>query len=328
MSGKYDYRGLHYTLEVEVTNFCNANCVFCANKDLKRPRGFLKLNDFENYVNYIAALKKDCFFQNYFGDRYPKITFCGLGEPLLHPQIDTIVKIAHDGGFYTQLVTNGLLLTSERMRQLIRSGLDEMAISLHSVNPENYFAITGLAFRDLKENLLDCKSLFLKKQLKITVWRVKHPDPIFTDTVQDEKNFHAFMREVGLEWCEILGPSEPWSRDGYVPTSKCETVQDTPFWCNKIIFTMNTDWEGNLVICCNDYNWEHIELGNVFKDNFSFSDYMRKKMDIFFKKMMPDLCLNCRRWPDNDILDILKAEGADEKEFFDDLWLELIQYNR
>lgn len=326
MLSNNDYIGFNYIFEVEVTNLCNANCVFCANKNLKRSRGFLKLNDFKKYVEHIAEMKKKHFFQNFFAKIYPKITFCGLGEPLLHPEIDQIVKIAHDAGLYTQLVTNGILLTPKKMMLLLNSGLDEMAISLHSINPMNYFAITGLEISDLKKVLLNCKDFFLKKNLKISIWRIKHPDSTVKDSIEDEIEFQAFVHEIGLEGCEILGPSEPWSRDGYVPSSKCEAVNDNPFWCNKIVFTINTDWEGNLVICCNDYNYEHIKLGNVFDDDFSFQDYMRKKMDIFFKRQMPDLCINCRRWADNEILDILKSEGVDEKNFFADLRIELERY--
>ncbi len=316
----------NYTIEIEVTNYCNAKCVFCANKQLKRSRGFLRVSEFECFVNKIVGLEKNFFFRKYSGEMYPRITFCGLGEPLLHPEISQIVKIAHNAGLYTQLVTNGMLLTPPILKKLIDAGLNEMAISLHSINPNNYFAITGLQIDNLKKTLLDCKNFFAEKKLKFEIWRIKHPNPKIRDTIQDEIDFQTFIQEIGLDWCEILGPSEPWSRDGYVPTSKCEMVNDNPFWCNKIVFTVNTDWEGNLVLCCNDYNSEHINLGNVFDDSFSFQEYMTKKMDIFFKKKMPELCLNCRRWADNEILDILKSQKIDENTFFDDLQQELTYY--
>lgn len=320
------YIGTNYTIEIEVTNYCNAKCVFCANKQLKRSRGFLSVSDFESFVYKVLELNEDHFFRRYSEKMYPRITFCGLGEPLLHPEISQIVRIAHNAGMYTQLVTNGMLLTPKNLQQLKDAHLDEMAISLHSINSDNYFAITGLQINDLKKVLLKCKKFFAEKKLKFAIWRVKHPNPAIQDTIQDEMEFQSFIHEIGLEWCEILGPSEPWSRDGYVQTSKCVAVNDNPFWCNKIVFTVNTDWEGNMVLCCNDYNYEHVNLGNVFDDSFSFQEYMKKKMDIFFKREVPELCLKCRRWPDNEIYEILKQQGIDENSFFGELRQELSRY--
>lgn len=45
----------NYTIEIEVTNYCNAKCVFCANKQLKRSRGFLRVSEFECFVNMITS---------------------------------------------------------------------------------------------------------------------------------------------------------------------------------------------------------------------------------------------------------------------------------
>ena len=175
----------NYTFEVEVTNYCNAKCVFCANKKIHRTRGFLKLSDFEFFVEQIVELKKSSIFHKYNSNQYPRITFCGLGEPLLHPQIDRIVKIAHDAGIYTQLVTNGVLLTAEKLQSLVDSGLDELSISFHSINHDNYYAITGLEISELKSALLDCKSIFESGPLKLALWRIKHPDASINDMERD-----------------------------------------------------------------------------------------------------------------------------------------------
>ena len=116
------YVWTNYTIEIEVTNYCNAKCVFCANKQLERSRGFLSVSDFEHFINKIVELEENLFFRRYTGKMYPRITFCGLGEPLLHPEINKIVEIAHNAGLYTQLVTNGMLLTPLKLKQLINAG--------------------------------------------------------------------------------------------------------------------------------------------------------------------------------------------------------------
>jgi MoaA/NifB/PqqE/SkfB family radical SAM enzyme len=45
--------------------------------------------------------------------RMQHIRFVGLGEPLMHPQIDTMIRRATDKGFYTELTTNATLLGAE-----------------------------------------------------------------------------------------------------------------------------------------------------------------------------------------------------------------------
>lgn len=310
----------NYTIEVEATNFCNANCVFCANKTLKRSRGFIDVKQFAQFIQYTKKQLENNIFWKINAEQYPRITFCGLGEPLLHPNINALILIAHKAGFYTQLVTNGVLLTRGKLLQLVDAGLNELDISFHSINKNNYFAITGLELDDLMKALVECKDIFHKERLKLMFWRVKHPEEVFSDSVKDELLYMNYLDRLGLKNCKILGPSEPWSRDGYVANSKCTFVNDSPFWCNKMIFTINIDWQGNLVLCCNDYNNEHIKLGNAFEQDFCYEEYLSKKIKILKKEDLPEMCLKCRRWPDNEIYDILESEGISSEDFFESLY--------
>jgi len=304
----------YYTIEVEVTNICNAKCVFCANSVLKRPRGFLDVENFRYFVQNQKELLKNNIFQKIGTKKYPRITFCGLGEPLLHPKIEEIIKIAHDNGFYTQLITNGALLSKEKAQQLVNSHLDEMAISLHSTNPTNYLKITGL---DLEKTLkaIDCSIGILKKKIKVSFWRIKHPNKQFQDNPEDQEIYQKTLKKWKISQTSVLGPSEPWSRDGFVPNSKCKKVKDKFFWCNKIYFTFNLDWKGNVILCCNDYNRETVKLGNAFSYSFNYSELFKLKEKILQKESVPNICKNCRRWEDNEIFSILDDEDIDKITF-------------
>ena len=241
--------------------------------------------------------------------KYPRITFCGLGEPLLHPKIEEIIKIAHDNGFYTQLVTNGALLSKEKAQQLVSSHLDEIAISLHSTNSVNYLNTTGLPLKKTLKSI-DC-SIDILKKIKVSFWRIKHPLKQFQDEKKDEEIYQKTLKKWNFSQINVLGPSEPWSRDGFVPNSRCKPAADKFFWCNKIYFTFNLDWKGNIILCCNDYNRETVNLGNVFSDSFNYSELFELKKKILRKETVPDICKNCRRWEDNEIFSILEDEGID-----------------
>ena len=61
---------------LEITNACNLNCSFCTNK---KGTNFMSLDDIDNYLNQIKE------FGNY-------IYLHVLGEPLLHPNFNEILK--------------------------------------------------------------------------------------------------------------------------------------------------------------------------------------------------------------------------------------------
>lgn len=305
----------NYTIEIEATNYCNANCVFCANRSLKRPRGFLDERMFSRFILEQEKTLPNNIFRKYGMTTFPRVTFCGLGDPLLHPHIEELVKIAHRSGFYTQLVTNGALLTYDKLSILVNNGLDEIDISLHSLNSVVYNAITQLNIENVKKALLSCHGLLSSGNVKVMFWRIKHPDSNIKESIQDEQQYLEFIQSLGFDRHNILGPSEAWSRDGVVPESTCELVNDSPFWCNKLVFTLNLDWQGNVIVCCNDYNRESIDLGNVFDKSFQYDLYMKLKKDIFNKTYNPEVCRICRRWADNEILDILERENIDSSAF-------------
>jgi MoaA/NifB/PqqE/SkfB family radical SAM enzyme len=63
------------------------------------------------------------------------ITISG-GEPLLHPDLDTLVARIRERGMVATLITNGYLLSRERIERLNRAGLDHLEISIDNVEPD------------------------------------------------------------------------------------------------------------------------------------------------------------------------------------------------
>jgi MoaA/NifB/PqqE/SkfB family radical SAM enzyme len=63
------------------------------------------------------------------------ITLSG-GEPTLHPDLDAIIRRIRGRGAIATVITNGLLLTPDRIRALNRAGLDYLQISIDNVAPD------------------------------------------------------------------------------------------------------------------------------------------------------------------------------------------------
>jgi MoaA/NifB/PqqE/SkfB family radical SAM enzyme len=64
------------------------------------------------------------------------ITLSG-GEPLLHPELDEIISRIRARDAIATLITNGYLLSRDRIQRLNRAGLDHLQISIDNVVPDD-----------------------------------------------------------------------------------------------------------------------------------------------------------------------------------------------
>jgi MoaA/NifB/PqqE/SkfB family radical SAM enzyme len=63
------------------------------------------------------------------------VTFSG-GEPMMHPDLDAIVRRIRERGMLAGLITNGFYLGPERIRRLNQAGLQYLQISIDNVEPD------------------------------------------------------------------------------------------------------------------------------------------------------------------------------------------------
>ena len=59
------------------------------------------------------------------------------GEPLMHPELDEIVAHIRRRGMMAGMITNGYLLTAQRIQRLNRAGLEHIQISIDNVLPDD-----------------------------------------------------------------------------------------------------------------------------------------------------------------------------------------------
>ena len=81
------------------------------------------------------------------------------GEPLLHPDLEVLVGRIRRRGIIAGLLTNGYLLTRERIERLNRAGLDRLQISIDNVTPDDV-SHKSLAVLDRKLELLAAYARF------------------------------------------------------------------------------------------------------------------------------------------------------------------------
>src|ERR1700738_2755525 len=54
------------------------------------------------------------------------------GEPMLHPDLDDLIRHIRRRGMMAGLITNGYFLVPKRIKELNRAGLDFLQISIHN----------------------------------------------------------------------------------------------------------------------------------------------------------------------------------------------------
>src|SRR5450631_1177 len=86
------------------------------------------------------------------------VTFSG-GEPLLHPELDQLISHVRSRGVIAGIITNGYLLTAQRVQQLNDAGLDHMQISIDNVMPDDV-SKKSLKVLDKKLQILAQHALF------------------------------------------------------------------------------------------------------------------------------------------------------------------------
>jgi len=93
---------------------------------------------------------------------------------LLHPQLDDVIRRIRRHGMLAGLITNGYLLTAERIQRLNRAGLEWLQISIDNVNPDEV-SKKSLKVLDKKLQLLAEHADFHVNINSVVGAGIKHP---------------------------------------------------------------------------------------------------------------------------------------------------------
>ncbi len=63
------------------------------------------------------------------------VTISG-GEPMMHPELDQIIRHIRSHGMIAGLISNGYYFTPDRIKRLNEAGLEYLQISIDNVNPD------------------------------------------------------------------------------------------------------------------------------------------------------------------------------------------------
>jgi MoaA/NifB/PqqE/SkfB family radical SAM enzyme len=116
---------------------CNIDCGYCNEYDKVSPP--VPVDLMKRRIDKLAELGSSV------------VAFSG-GEPMLHPELDDLIRHIRRRGMMAGLITNGYFLVPKRIQELNSAGLDFLQISIDNVEPDE---ISKKSLRLLDKKLQD-----------------------------------------------------------------------------------------------------------------------------------------------------------------------------
>jgi MoaA/NifB/PqqE/SkfB family radical SAM enzyme len=141
------------------------------------------------------------------------------GEPMLHPDLDEIIRAIRADGMIAGLITNGYLISPKRIQELNEAGLDYLQISIDNVEPDE------VSKKSLR--LLDGKLRWLAEHAHFDVninsvvgGGIKHPGD--ARVINQRARDLGFSTSVGIihDGSGLLKPLAPTERAVYDDVSR------------------------------------------------------------------------------------------------------------
>ena len=254
---------------IEPTNVCNFKCRFCPESfaDYKEIVGGRADMEFSFYEQIVAQIKSM--------GRLKVLRFYMLGEPLLHPELVRMIKLAVDEGITerTELTTNATALTAEKSRQLLESGLDYLRVSIYAAEQKRNEQVTQskIPITRIFENVKTFRQLRDAAGKTHPFLYVKMID---SGSEEENQAFLAMYRDIADE-CIL---EKPMNWNGYENRDLLESAYGQegeeklkektelfPFQkqvCPFPFYTMVVNANGDVTACCVDWN-KNTCVGNL-----------------------------------------------------------------
>ena len=123
---------------VEITSACNLACATCSRQTWAEPLGHMPLARYMQLLDGLPAGTQS-------PGRPVTLSLSGFGEPLVHPEFLTLVRLAREQGVRVEVITNGTLLDAALARELVVLGVAQVTVSLDGGDEAAYAAVRGQA---------------------------------------------------------------------------------------------------------------------------------------------------------------------------------------
>ena len=237
-------------LWIESTNHCNLRCVMCPSRsDRVTKRGFMELSLFKKIIDESA-------------ESVYSVNLHHRGEPLLHKDLPEMIQYCKKKGIYTQIHTNGTLLTRSLSRAILESGLDLISFSMDGYDKRSYESIrAGANFEKTLENIRGFVSQRNETGGKKPEVLLEFIDFFKGDPVKISK-MKAYAKAVKVDRLIIKSPHN-WA-GSFFQDNKKKSRRTMSLWpaCTFPWYALTILWDGTVVACPQDF-YGKTAVGNV-----------------------------------------------------------------
>lgn len=287
--------GMPPVVMIEPASICNLRCPLCpsGNGTLSRPRGFMDMSLYHRIIDQIAPTATMVILWN-------------QGESFLHPQFFEMIRYASQKGLITWASTN--MNVDFDARQLVRSGLDNLIVSVDGSSQESYnrYRINGLL-----ERVLQNTSALRRARVKAgsrsprIVWQcivMRHNEHEIEDIRALAEAFGA--DSLQLKTVQIITREDV---KNYLPRNPAYSryrIQGDDFTlrrgvhnrCRRLWTQPVIDSDGVVVPCCFDKDAD-FPMGNVnrqsIREIWHGTAFQRMRKIILTRRKSIPMCLNC-----------------------------------
>ena len=298
-------------LTIELTNLCNYRCIMCYREKVDiKSRGFM---DFSLFKETVEHIEKSGF--KFFG-----LKLSWLGEPLMHPEIEKILKTLLNKTFFQNLVIDtNVSYLSESVTDILScfSVPVFVFLSIDGSTKEIYEKIrVGGDFDNIEKNIKyicqnKCSNVFLRFQYILMdenidytqhfiewVTKIAGKLNIFFEEQTVLKDNYIFFRKLikpGFETeCDFL-----WNEFRLKFESQNKSVEENKvkLKCCENLWSMPIIRFNGQVGMCNLDPEMSLCIGNINYENFTdiwLGDKAQKMRINHINGIYPDKCKNCR----------------------------------
>ena len=176
------------TAEIDMTNNCNSNCPYCIGGRVNQAS--LTLKEAQSYISQLKQLGVG------------GLIFTGGGEPTLNPAIPEAVKYAHKAGLDVGFITNGIVITDEMTKVLLKNCV-WCRISLDAGTQEMYQRTHGQGKEFFEKVLENTKKLVMMKKKLGSNCTVGVGYLTGKDTIKGMEDFVRLVSKLGVDYAQF-----------------------------------------------------------------------------------------------------------------------------
>ncbi len=251
-------------LYIEVTTACNLNCQTCIRHSWTDPHAHMSVATYKNILESLDELPM-----------LERVIFTSFGEPLVNRNLMGMIADVRKRGLAVTLGSNGVLLTENVVRELIRLEVDQLVVSIDGGKPETYEGVRGTQLSLILDNVKRFNQIknelgVVKPTLGIEFVAMQSNQDELSDLLELASELNAsrlvvshvlpYTQEMDAEKLYGYGPREPlktgswpvksdvWVRWGFLELPRmfwgaerrCKFVQEK---------SIVVGWDGNVSPC-------------------------------------------------------------------------------